>query len=293
MTDEFAAATVIRTSDPSLLNSADAFVNTGAIYDHEKRRYDHHQPGFDAKYPGEELIPLSAAGLIYLNFGGEILTRILSATGRVIGPHLNYLLPEMYRHYVREVDAVENGIPLYPPEAAIRYINHTGISERIDMWNTEGTFDDAISVVTEEFITILFRIFDSEIPAVEIVKAAFESRHEFHESGQLLLFDVSCPYLKHMKALETETQANPILFIVCPRNGGTWGVNTVPTGSGFERRKDLPFPGLNNEELANASGVDGAIFVHKAAFTSAFKTREGAIAFARIAIAQPDPEPKT
>jgi uncharacterized UPF0160 family protein len=287
MTSDFDNAEVVPLGDPALLPSFDAAVNTGGLYDHANRRYDHRQPDLAEHFWAGDAIPLGAAGLIYFNSGKDILANILSRRGRDIGTHADYLFTTLYGRYIREIDAVSHQIPIFPPDSELIFVNHTGVSERIEMQNFEGTFEEAVQTVTIEFNSALFRIFDSDVPAIEMVKAAFEKRFEAHPGGQVLLLEVSCPYDAHLKAIETETGCQPILFVVYPRVGGGWGVSTISTGVGFQRRKSLPFPGFDKEQLERATGIEGAIFVHKAAFTSAFKTREGALAFAKLAVEAP------
>jgi uncharacterized UPF0160 family protein len=76
-TSAFSNSTVIRTSDPSLISSADAVVGIGGIYSPPTHRYDHHSPSVDLKF-ADSAIPLASAGLVYFSHHTEIIETILS-----------------------------------------------------------------------------------------------------------------------------------------------------------------------------------------------------------------------
>ena len=56
---------------------------------------------------------------------------------------------------------------------------------------------------------------------------------------------------------------------------------------GFTSRKALPSPwrGVRDADLAAVSGIDGCVFCHSAGFIGGNKTRQGALAMAKAALA--------
>ena len=68
-------AEVVRTRDPSLLETCDVVVDVGGVFDASRFRFDHHQRSFadsmhslsDGKFPWKT--KLSSAGLVYYHFG--------------------------------------------------------------------------------------------------------------------------------------------------------------------------------------------------------------------------------
>ena len=69
--------------------------------------------------------------------------------------------------------------------------------------------------------------------------------------------------------------------------GETWRLYCVRDNPHvFTNRKDLPkaWAGLRDEELAKATGIKDAVFAHRNRFMAVAKTREGAIALAKIAL---------
>jgi uncharacterized UPF0160 family protein len=283
-TKEFEGATVVRSRDPAVLARCAAVCDTGGVYDHEKRRYDHHQTSFNETFPGSD-IPLASCGTIYYHFGREIVTNILAANGRDIGEHVEYVYEAMYHGFLKEVDASDNGVSQYPTDVEPLYMVHTGISQRIVALNIEGTFEEAVDLIGNEFKEKLLLVFDSEIPEIAVVKSAFELRYQVDSSGLIVVMAEHCGYEKHLKRLENETHTEPILFVVVPKTDGSWALKSISTGRGFERRKKLPFVGLKDAELSAACGIPGGIFVHKTGFYGAFTNQESAIAFAKLAVA--------
>ncbi|EPS63763.1 hypothetical protein M569_11020, partial [Genlisea aurea] len=65
LTQKFAGAHIVRTRDPEVLQSLDAVLDVGGVYDPEKDRYDHHQNGFQEVFGYGFTTKLSSAGLVY------------------------------------------------------------------------------------------------------------------------------------------------------------------------------------------------------------------------------------
>ncbi|OHS95807.1 hypothetical protein TRFO_38054 [Tritrichomonas foetus] len=281
-TDEFKGASYIRSRDPEELNRADVVCDVGGIYDHEKRRYDHHQPTFKMTFPNST-VQLASCGLVYFHFGHEINKNILKENGRDLGNHSDLVYEAMYRLFVKEIDANDNGVSLYPNEAEVKYNLNTCVSQRIGMLNNIGTFDDAIELIGNEYKNRLLRFFDSDVPAIEVAEHTFKSRFDVDESGQILVNEEKCSIDHRIKELEKETNCKEILYNIFPRDDGSWNIRAL-NSSGFELRKPLPFRGLRDEELSKACGIPGGVFVHKNGFIGAFKTKEAAIQFAKLAV---------
>lgn len=284
-TEEFKNANYVRTRDPAIIEKCDAVCDVGGIYDHEKRRYDHHQKGFNVTFEDSK-IKLSSCGLVYLNFGKEINTNILRNNGKGIGQHTDLLWKTMYRLFVKEIDAIDNGVSQFRPDANVIFQINTHVSQRVAMLNSIGTFDEAIELIGKEYENRLLLFFDSDIPAIEVAEKAFKSRFDVDPSGQLVLCEEKCSILRHIKDLELiEKPEKQILYIISYREDGNWSIRGV-SSVGFEVRKPLPFKGLRDDELSQACGIPGGVFVHKNAFMAIFKTQEQAIQFAKLALAQ-------
>lgn len=281
-TKEFEGAEVIRTRDAAILAECDAVCAVGGVYDHSHRRYDHHQLSFEDTFP-ECQIPLSACGTIYRHFGQEVVTNILARTDRDIQSYAKYLYESMYWEFVKEIDAEENAVGACEGHVDLVYDIHTGITSRVWMMNSDSDFDHALELIAREFEAMLVYMFDSRIPAIDAVRSSFDKRMEVDESGKIMVLEEACGFQGHLKDIERANGGECILFVVTGRTDGTWGIVTISTG-GFGMRKPLPFAGLRDAELSEACGIPGAVFVHRNAFIGAFRTKEGAIEFAKLAV---------
>lgn len=104
---------------------------------------------------------LSSAGLIYAHYGIEVISAILSKHSfAATSDCLEHLYTNIYEGFVEELDAIDNGVPMYP-EGRPRYRISTHLSARVHRlnpeWNaTENTnsdqlFQKAMDMVGKEF----------------------------------------------------------------------------------------------------------------------------------------------
>ena len=299
-TSEFEGAQVIRTRDQSIIDKADVVCDVGGVYNHELRRYDHHQLNFDVTFP-DSLIPCASCGLVYIHFGREIITNILKRSGRDPGPYLELLYETMYKSFVKEVDGFDNGVSPYASSPYYRIETH--ISNRIQhlnpLWNDpnpdpDGQFQKAVSLIGNEFESFLLHYFDNNIPAISITEEAYNSRFDIDNSGQIICLKKACPFEKTLKDLEDKDEKEAVelkkvppkkvFYAISPRDNTSWNCKAVKSGRGFELRKPFPCCGLRDQELSDACGIPGGIFVHKSGFLAVFSTKENALAFAKYSL---------
>lgn len=170
------------------MSTCDIVVDVGGEYNPKTHRYDHHQRDFnhtlsslrpdltknkfkEIKYCVGILIKpfnfpllscrLSSAGLVYAHFGLEVISEILKKNSIVANSNsLTCLYNFIYEGFVEELDAIDNGIPMYG-EGKPKYKINTHLSARIHRlnpeWNsletesTDGLFKKAMETVGEEF----------------------------------------------------------------------------------------------------------------------------------------------
>ncbi|MBU6398605.1 MAG: MYG1 family protein, partial [Rhodospirillales bacterium] len=119
----------------------------------------------------------------------------------------------------------------------------------------------------------------AKLQAEALVLAA----HEAAEDKRLLVLENGMPWKNVVFSHNL-----PVLFAISPASNGNWMLDTVPPEPGsFAQRLPLPegWAGLQGAELAAASGVEDAVFVHVRRFVGGAKTRGGAIALAQKALA--------
>ena len=83
-------------------------------------------------------------------------------------------------------------------------------------------------------------------------------------------------------------KAADLLFAVFPATNGDWNIQAIPPSKEDMMGQRKPFPdtwrGLKDEQLAEVSGVETAIFCHKGGFFAVTKTKEDAIKLAEKAV---------
>lgn len=290
---EYKSAEIVRTRDEPELTTCDIIVDVGGVYDPARHRYDHHQRSFQETIHSLNpekpwTIKLSSAGLVYYHFGQRVLQNILGIEDKQL---LENVYWKGYESFVREVDAVDNGIPQFDGEPL--YHVSTGLSARVSRlnpeWNSSGLneteqFFKAMSLVGDEFTDRMRRLAKVWWPAKEIVLKALESRFQVHSSGQIITLETFCPWKDHFFELESEMglSETPIKFVLF-NSTDSWRVQSVSvTPTSFVLRQPLneAWQGMREEELCKVSGVDGCIFVHASGFIGGNRTREGALEMA-------------
>lgn len=132
---QFKGAKLIRTRDMNILKTLDIVIDVGHEYSLENLRFDHHQKGFHEVYDpkGFNKVKLSASGLIFKHFGGEIIRNAIKAMfedERVLQVEFRQeLSPEqvasmcrkMYEKYFECLDAVDNGQNQIPKNTKTLY----------------------------------------------------------------------------------------------------------------------------------------------------------------------------
>jgi len=296
---EYKDAEIVRTRDPSLLDTCDIVVDVGGIYDPSKNRYDHHQRSFsetmNSLRPEKKwTTKLSSAGLVYLHFGQQVVSQMLELP--VDHPTTQVIYDKMYENFMEEIDAIDNGVNQWDGEP--RYRVSTTLSSRVGhlnpKWNSKGVdenvqFHKALELVGGEFTSRVVDYKDTWLPAREIVANAIKNRHEVDPSGQIVsLGEGGCPWKDHLFTLEQELGLGPaILYCLYADQNGNWRVQCVPESLGsFANRLSLreDWQGIRDQELSDLSGIPGCIFVHASGFIGGNKTFEGALEMARQSI---------
>jgi len=207
-------AQIVRTRSPDLLAECDIVVDVGGVYDPAKHRYDHHQRSFsgtmsnltDGKLAFDT--KLSSAGLVYLHFGRSVLDQLIP---EVSDDHKDIIYSRIYEYFMEEIDAVDNGINA--TEEKPKYHVTTTLGGRVrDLnppWNEtkqdfDGQFEKAVAMVGEELVKRVNGMANVWLPALKIVKAAFEKRLDVDSSGQIVKFEQGgCPWKEHLYKLES------------------------------------------------------------------------------------------
>uniref|UniRef100_A0A1I8NXL4 Uncharacterized protein n=1 Tax=Stomoxys calcitrans TaxID=35570 RepID=A0A1I8NXL4_STOCA len=303
---EYSNAEIFRSRNRTELQEiCDIIIDVGDEFDHEKKWYDHHQKSFQATLSslrpefGEQFnsIRLSSAGLVYCFYGERVVDEILKRHANIsLNPeNLRLTYVQIYRNFITEIDAIDNGVPMCPEGIEPLYKISTGLSSRVNKfnpsWEEEGTninvderFQEAMQYVGKEFVDNVLSIGGSWIKGREYVREALLSAKSVYKTGEILLLPRFCPWKQHLFELEKENDVVGVIkLVIFTDASGSWRVAGVPvTPDSFLGRKFLPEPwrGLRDEELSKLVGIDDLIFVHHNGFIAGAKTKEAAKALA-------------
>ncbi|XP_020600131.1 UPF0160 protein-like [Phalaenopsis equestris] len=299
LTNKFAGAEIVRTRDAEVLDSLDAVLDVGGVYDPSHDRFDHHQKGFTEVFGHGFSTKLSCAGLVYKHYGMEIISKELQLDETHKDVLRLYLA--IYKSFVEAIDAIDNGINRYDTDQPPRYVNNTHLSARVGRLNLDwmdadqssesenAAFEQAMILAGNEFLESVRFHANSWLPARSIVIGCIESRREIDPSGEIIVLSRFCPWKLHLFELEQELKIEPTIKYVLYQDDRSenWRVQAVAVSPDkFESRRPLPLPwrGLRDDELSKESGIHGCVFVHMSGFIGGNRAYEGAKAMARAAL---------
>lgn len=304
-TVEFRDAEIIRSVDAdALFSTCDVIVDIGGEYDDSRRRYDHHQRGFSETFgPRTPKIKLAASGLCWRHFGREVVRTLWPKSDKLAPPtdaDIEVVYQRTYDAFVAPIDAGDNGISMYPPEALNPdveplYRDGTCLFSRVKAlngrWNEKISeaeklerFERASAMAGEELRDCIEHLALSWLPARQIVERAFAARLTVHPSGHVIAFGKgeACPYVSHLRDLEEEQHTKKVLFaIVWDDARQQWACTAVAVRpDSFECRLAFPaeWRGLRDQELCQKTGIPNSVFVHASGFLACNKTMEGIMA---------------
>ncbi|KAK9291938.1 hypothetical protein L1049_019890 [Liquidambar formosana] len=299
LTNKFSGARIVRTRDPQVLDTLDAVLDVGGVYDPSRDRYDHHQKGFEEVFGCGFTTKLSSAGLIYKHYGLEIIVKELQLDEG--HPEVYQIFLAVYKSFMEAVDAIDNGINQYDTDQPPRYVSNTNLSSRVGRLNLDWmdpdqspekeneAFQRAMTLAGDEFLESVHFHAKSWLPAHSIVMECLAARGDIDSSGEIMVLTRSCPWKLHIFELEEEMKINPSIKYVIYQDdrSNKWRVQAVAVSPDkFESRKPLPslWRGLNGEELSKVVGISGCVFVHMSGFIGGNKSYEGALAMARASL---------
>jgi uncharacterized UPF0160 family protein len=262
---KFPEAGVVRSRDPEVIKEADIVVDVGQIYDPKTMRFDHHQPSGAGERPLGA--PYAAFGLVWKEWGEELAGGKEEA--KVIEDKM-----------VIPVDAGDNGLK-------VEFEIFPGI-RAYSLWDYFHSFSDG-AISEEEFDKGFFEalvhakaLLEREIRAAKRSVASWKEVEQIYkasENKKILIL----PENLHWKRVLIPTEA---VFVIRHKFGG-WSVRGVPDAiHSFDVKKPFPtsWAGLENETLAQVSGVKDAYFCHRNRWIAGARSKEGALELAEKAL---------
>lgn len=198
---------VVRSRDPKVLETLDIVIDVGGVYDHSALRYDHHQRDYDERFDsgkkdkeGGRCTKLSASGLVYRHYGKDVIKAYYPALS---DEHLELTYSKLYNSLLEALDAIDTGVEPVADGVEMLYKDSTGLSSRVGRlnprWNevdsngdspgSDERFEKASALCGEDFLAVLTRIVESDIPARSFVEKSLMARHETDPSGEIIRFE--------------------------------------------------------------------------------------------------------
>ena len=275
---------LVRTRDAAVVAEADVAWDVGAVHDPAAGRFDHHQHAAPEREDG---LPYSATGLVWRHHGEAAVAAILASSGAADSGAA--VASEIDREVVRRIDEIDNGVG-QPGDALglaslVEDLNPPWDSPEVGNQQAEDAAFRRAADTAGGFLRRRVEAVRARLAAEALVLAA----HALSADPRILELDRKMPWEGPVFA-----HALPVLYAVHPVPNGDWMVDAMPPEPGsFAQRLPLPeaWAGLRDADLAAASGVPDAVFVHARRFVGAARSREGAMAMARRAV-ETGPEPR-
>lgn len=258
---------VIRTRDQQTIDRADYVVDVGAVYDVSRQRFDHHQVGGAGARPNG--VPYASFGLVWKEYGPSLCG----------SPEAS---DKIDKELVSYIDTMDNGVGKPQPVVADVYSYDISriISSLNPTWKEDLSPDDTFKKATNYAKKFLERFMIRAAhgrEAYSLVKAAYDTA----DDKRIVVLDRDIPWQEFI------AEKPKVLFVVGVRGDGSWGVEAVKRERiGFEVRKPLPaaWGGMRDEEFSKAAGISDGVFCHTKLFLAVARSRESAIALARMAV---------
>ncbi|KAL9187614.1 hypothetical protein ACHAXT_005992 [Thalassiosira profunda] len=308
---------VVRSRDPAVLGTCDIVIDVGGVYDHATLKYDHHQRGYDERFApklkeGREVgrcTKLSASGLVYRHYGKEVISEHYPALTESASD-LDWVYAKMYDSFMEAIDAIDTGVEPLPAakdgeeEVQLQYKDSTGLSARVGRtnprWNEvddatgaspnpDARFEIASDMCGQDFLQVLTKLVEGDLPARSIVASAVKDRYACDPSGEIIkLPSGGLPWKNQVYDLERELKLEvPIKYVLYTDQAGMWRIQCVSVeGKAFENRLGLPsaWRGVRDQDLEKVAGIAGCTFCHASGFIGGNKSYEGALEMARVAL---------
>ncbi|MCK5060210.1 MAG: MYG1 family protein [Candidatus Pacebacteria bacterium] len=275
--DVFAVATIaliegdvkiIRTRDEENFKTADYAIDVGCEYDPSRKRFDHHQQG--GAGTRESGTPYASFGLVWKTYG-----KTLCGTDEAAAI--------IEKKLVEPIDMLDNGVPIYEhplkvyPYAIQDIIFSFGATWKDEKFDFDSAFLPALEMA-KQILSQEIRMAKATVEGLRI----FDFIYQRAEDKRILILDKHYPYDDVMKKYPDT------LFIVRPSpQSGDWKAETVTENlKDFVSRKMFPqnWAGKQDEKLIAETGVSDAVFCHNGRFLVIAKTKEGALALAKLAL---------
>ena len=252
---------IIRSRNNEVIEKADWVVDVGGVYDPATRRFDHHQNGVPKRDNG---VPYSAFGLLWKEFGVAI------ASSKEAADYIE-------KRLVQPIDAADNHVTVcHPTQTGIEAFQFYDVIDALKpVWGSDEDFESQFLNAVDLARVLLLRLI-SHAKAHQAMEAIIRETYEADEQKAVLEFREPIP--RH--ALVDYKDVQVVVSPVAADDVDHWLAAVVPVHPrSFQNRAIFPetWAGLVYEELADVSGINGAVFCHKERYIFVAETKEAAL----------------
>jgi uncharacterized UPF0160 family protein len=304
---------VTRTRNKDLLSTMDFVVDVGGVYDPQSNLFDHHQTSCNETFKWKHYtsdIPLSSAGLVYQKYCKQIVTMFIDdkmiddkKIYKVISTNeelIDSVIIGVYKIFIREIDANDNGIPVFKKHHEPTYDMHN-YQKNVNIINTVRhmngqdvenyqlqmeNFESAMKYMWWTLHVYMKSIINEEYNLI-IDSEKMTKFYNNREIPSILVMTEECTtWRKQLRQLDLEKE---VKFVIYPKKYEDpnnklvvteWGFGTVQRKS-FENEIDL----LTKEELPPDVAKD-VVFVHKNRFCGSSSSYDNAMNVCKLSIEQ-------
>lgn len=257
---------VLRTRDEKIILEADYVLDVGFVYDKEKNRFDHHIGNISKRENG---VPYATFGLLWKEYGEEICGS-------------KSIAEKIEKKWVVPIDATDNGMliseQIYPDFREIflfDVIESLKPAWKIGGVSLEESFVESVELTKKIILREIERYKN-----VEESEDIFKKQYEKSDDKRFIILDSDHPWSDYIEKYKD------ILFVISPSTLGWKARSPLLRDGYFENRKKFPrdWFGLEGEKLAKVSGIEDALFCHKAGFIAVAKSKDGVIGLVKKAL---------
>ena len=257
---------VIRTRDEAVIADGDYVVDVGGVYDAAHRRFDHHQPGAPVRENG---IPYAGFGLMWKHYGEEICGS-------------KEVADKIEEKLCVPIDASDNALNIW--QLGQFELAPLEWDDILQVWRAEPTRGEDMDEQFLKAVDVARAYLERVIQRGKIKLVLKEKAAALYESSSEHSILISDEYVPRSEYIQHED----VNMVVIPRfddNPGWCAVGVQVSESDYLTRIRFPeeWAGLRDDELAKVSGIQDAVFCHKDRYLFIAKSKESAIAAARMA----------
>lgn len=268
---------VYRTRNPKEIEEAveagSYIVDVGGVYNPEKGRFDHHQRDFaEVRADGTKY---SSAGLLWKEYGADACVALTGCT-LAQAEEAAELVDEML---IKGIDAADYGN---------RLDGQMSVSLAVSVLNPnwdESADDEAFVEACQLVYLVLTRTIKSCVAQVK-GRDAVEEAIRASEDGIMVLPQFIGGWIQTVLTT-AESEAGNLLYGVFRNLQGQWSCQAIPPSAEAPQAQRKPLPeawrGLSGAALAEATGVEDAVFCHAGGFICGARSQEGAMKLAQLA----------